>query len=83
MKAPLPLDEEERLAALHEYEILDTLPEQVFDDLTQLAAQICDVPMSVVSLVDTDRQWFKSKVGLDAEQVHSGHMGDRLFRRHR
>jgi signal transduction histidine kinase len=69
VKAPLPLDEEERLAALHEYEILDTLPEQVFDDLTQLAAQICDVPMSVVSLVDTDRQWFKSKVGLDAEQT--------------
>ena len=69
MKAPLPLDEEDRLAALHDYEILDTLPEQVFDDLTQLAAQICDVPISVVSLVDTDRQWFKSKVGLDAEET--------------
>ena len=49
MKAPLPSDEEQRLAALHDYEILDTLPEQVFDDLTQLAAQICDVPISVVS----------------------------------
>ena len=69
MKAPLPSDEEQRLAALHDYEILDTLPEQVFDDLTQLAAQICDVPISVVSLVDADRQWFKSKVGLDVDET--------------
>ena len=69
MKAPLPSDEEQRLAALYDYEILDTLPEQVFDDLTQLAAQICEVPISVVSLVDANRQWFKSKVGLDADQT--------------
>ena len=69
MTAPLPINEGERLAVLHDYAILDTLPEQVFDDLTQLAAQICDVPISVVSLIDADRQWFKSKVGLDAEQT--------------
>ena len=69
MKAPFPSDEKQRLAALYDYEILDTLPELVFDDLTQLAAQICDVPISVVSLVDADRQWFKSKVGLDVDQT--------------
>jgi PAS domain S-box-containing protein len=69
VKAPLPNNEEARLKALHEYAILDTDPEKAFDDLTRLASQICETPIAVVSLVDSDRQWFKSKVGLDASET--------------
>ncbi|PIG95322.1 GAF domain-containing protein [Gloeocapsopsis sp. IPPAS B-1203] len=69
MKAPLPSNEEARLKALREYKILDTDPEQAFDDLTRLASQICETPIAVVSLVDSDRQWFKSKLGLDASET--------------
>ena len=64
--APLPEDEKERLEKLKEYNILDTLPEMVFDDFTKLAAHICGTPISLISLVDESRQWFKSAVGLDA-----------------
>jgi len=69
MKAPLPPDEAERLEDLKGCEILDTAPEQEYDDLTKLASHICGVPISLISLVDSDRQWFKSKVGLDAVQT--------------
>ncbi len=69
MKAPLPNDENERLQALINYEVLDTVPEQDFDDLTSIAAHICGTPIALVSLVDSDRQWFKSKVGIDAEET--------------
>ncbi|MFL5803822.1 MAG: GAF domain-containing protein [Roseiflexaceae bacterium] len=62
--APLPPDEAQRLAALHQYDILDTTPEEGFDDLTRLAAHICGTPIALVSLVDTNRQWFKSTLGL-------------------
>lgn len=59
--------EEQRLAALYRYGILDTPPEQHFDDLTQLVAAICEVPIALISLIDRDRQWFKSRVGLEDE----------------
>ncbi len=58
-----------RLEALKEYRILDTEAEQSYDDITFLAAQLCDVPISLISLVDGDRQWFKSKVGLDVSET--------------
>lgn len=67
--APLHSNEQQRLLALKRYEVLDTQAEGVFDDLTDLASRICGTPISLVSLVDTDRQWFKSRVGLDAEQT--------------
>lgn len=57
--------EEMRLKALARYEILDTLPEREFDDLTLLAAQICATPIALVTLLDGERQWFKAKVGTD------------------
>lgn len=68
-KAPFPDDEALRLNALYQYEILDTLPEAAFDDLTRLAAHICGTPIALVSLVDASRQWFKSKVGLAASET--------------
>jgi diguanylate cyclase (GGDEF)-like protein/PAS domain S-box-containing protein len=64
MKAPLPPNEIQRLEALRGYNILDTPPEQDFDDLTLLAQQIFQVPIALISLVEEDRQWFKSKVGI-------------------
>lgn len=62
-------DEQARLAALRRYRILDTEPEQRFDDLTFLASQICDTPVSLITLIDSDRQWFKSRVGLSVAET--------------
>ena len=67
--AALPLDETERLAALERYGILDTLPEAEYDDLTLLASQICEAPISLVSLVAAERQWFKSRHGVDVDET--------------
>jgi signal transduction histidine kinase/ActR/RegA family two-component response regulator len=67
--ATKPLNENERLKALFEYEILDTGSEKAFDDLTLLASEICETPISLISLVDPDRQWFKSKVGVDVDST--------------
>jgi len=67
--APRPHDEEERIAALRSFEVLDTDPEVAFDDLTRIAALVCGAPIALVSLVDSDRQWFKSRHGLDATET--------------
>lgn len=67
--AALPGNEARRLAALRSYEILDSDPEEAFDDLTRVAARICRTPIALVSLVDEDRQWFKAKVGLEAAET--------------
>jgi anti-sigma regulatory factor (Ser/Thr protein kinase) len=64
------MDEAARLAALRRYKILDTDPEQAFDDLTLLAAHICDAPIALITLIDSDRQWFKARVGLSTTETH-------------
>ncbi|HTJ63784.1 MAG TPA: GAF domain-containing sensor histidine kinase [Alphaproteobacteria bacterium] len=67
--APKPANEEQRLAALGGYGVLDTKREEAFDDLTRIASQICGTPMALVSLIDEHRQWFKSEVGLGASET--------------
>jgi signal transduction histidine kinase len=69
MKAPLPDNEIDRLAALYSLDILDSPPEQDFDDIVALASNVCGVPMSLVSLVDMDRQWFKARVGSELTET--------------
>lgn len=65
----IPANESARLSALARYEVLDTLSEQEFDDVALLASQICEVPIALISLIDGDRQWFKSRVGLDVAET--------------
>ncbi|WP_067509837.1 GAF domain-containing protein [Actinoplanes sp. TFC3] len=69
MQAPLPANEIDRLAALYELGILDSEPEKDFDDIVSLASGVCGVPMSLVSLVDADRQWFKARIGTDLTET--------------
>jgi len=69
MTAPAKHTEARRLKVLWQYEILDTVPEEVFDDLTELAARICEAPIALISLIDEDRQWFKAKVGVTVKET--------------
>jgi len=84
--AEKPVDESKRLETLRALKILDTSPEERFDRLTRLAKRLFGVPISLISLVDDDRQWFKSKIGLDATETprdisFCGHaiLGDEAF----
>lgn len=68
-----PLEEQKRLAALYSYHIVDTAQEKDYNDLTELAAAICDVPIALISFVDRDRQWFKSHYGLEVNETDRCH----------
>lgn len=67
--APKPANEEARLSALRGANLLDTLPEKMFDDVVKVASAVCGTPIALVSLVDSERQWFKAVQGLDAKQT--------------
>ncbi|RYG44826.1 GAF domain-containing protein, partial [bacterium] len=69
MLAPVRSDERQRLAALKSYDILDTPTEEDYDEIVQLASQICGTPMSTITLVDADRQWFKATVGMTKRET--------------
>lgn len=71
--SPVPANEAARLAALSQYELLDTPSEQAYDDLTALAAYICQTPIALMVLLDARRQWFKSRVGLAATETPREH----------
>jgi GAF domain-containing protein len=65
----IPVNEQERLQALYEYDILDTIPEKDFDHLTKIASQICNTPISLITIIDSSRQWFKSNYGIDVRET--------------
>ncbi len=69
MGAPNTRGEKKRLQVLWQYDVLDTVPEEVFDDLTELAARICEAPIAMITLVDEKRQWFKSKIGVTVNET--------------
>src|SRR3989441_4204477 len=69
MTAPIPKNEKQRLKVLWQYSVLDTMPEEIFDDLTELAARICEAPVAMITVVDEDRQWFKAKVGVSINET--------------
>jgi diguanylate cyclase (GGDEF)-like protein len=69
ISAPKPANEDQRLAALHGFSVLDTLPEEGYDDIALVAAQVCQTPIAVVSLVDAERQWFKARIGLESQET--------------
>lgn len=66
---PQSISESERLSSLESYNILDTHEEEEFNDIVELASQICEVPISLISLIDDHRQWFKAKIGLDVSET--------------
>ncbi|MGP0565470.1 MULTISPECIES: response regulator [unclassified Nitrospina] len=69
LEPEIPENEADRLQALFDYHVLDTDPEQQFDELTELVSKICDVPIALISLIDESRQWFKSHYGLNARET--------------
>lgn len=66
---PAPKQEARRLKVLWQYDVLDTVAEEVFDDLVDLAAHICEAPIALISLVDENRQWFKARVGISVSET--------------
>lgn len=64
-----PENERQRIEVLNQYQILDTPPEEVFNELAQLAANFCETPIALISLVDAEREWFKSKIGVTISEV--------------
>jgi len=66
---PIPENENKRLSALNEYKIMDTLPEQAYDDFAKLAALICHTPIALITLLDDHRQWFKARVGMETSET--------------
>lgn len=69
MKPPIPKNEGKRLKVLWQYDILDTVPEIVFDELAELAGHICEAPVALITLVDEKRQWFKARVGTSLKET--------------
>ena len=69
MRASTAPNEAARLEVLRQFNVLDTEAEESFDDITRLAAYICQTPIAVISLVDSDRQWFKSRIGLSVSET--------------
>ena len=69
MNAPVPPNEKRRLEVLWKYDLLDTPRDETLDDLTELAAFICQTPVALISLVDENRQWFKSRIGLTVTET--------------
>ena len=69
MKPPIPKNEAKRLKVLWQYDILDTVPEEVFDELAELASHICEAPIGLITVVDEKRQWFKARVGTSVRET--------------
>ncbi|WP_345950523.1 PAS domain-containing protein [Mucilaginibacter sp. PAMB04274] len=68
-RSSVPANEDERLKALHSYDILDSFPEEEYDALTRLASYICQAPLAFITFIDGNRQWFKSKIGLPVDEI--------------
>ena len=68
LKPPIPPDEPQRMQTLRDYEVLDTPPEAVYDDIAHVAAGVCDTPVALITLVDGTRNWFKAKIGVDVTE---------------
>lgn len=73
ISAAKPANEPERLSALYEYDLLDSLAEKEYDDITRIASSICNMPIALITLIDNERQWFKSKIGIDGTDTHRDH----------